>query len=192
MGTMIGLFWVINIIAMVLLLRQKFDQPAWGAAVKFGLVIAVVGAGLGWLMTIPTSDQLAEMGRIQGPTPMIGAHSVGIADGGAGLPFVGWSTEGGDLRIGHFLGLHGLQVLPLIGWFIVQQGQQLTARRQNRLIWTAGLSYLGLIAVVTWQALRGESLIDPGQLTLITWGILIVATIVGALSALSPQTTQDN
>jgi hypothetical protein len=29
------------------------------------------------------------------------------------------------------------------------------------LVWTAGLAYLGLVGVLTWQALRGQPVISP-------------------------------
>lgn len=33
-----------------------------------------------------------------------------------GLPIVGWSRSGGDLRVAHFVGLHLAQALPIAAW----------------------------------------------------------------------------
>jgi len=179
MGLMVFTMWFVSLIAVVLLIRQHFTNSAWGLALKLGLAIGVIGSGLGGLMTGPTAEQMDEMVRTGQPTEMMGAHSVGVDDGGAGLPFVGWSTEGGDLRIGHFVGMHAMQVLPLIGWVIIQQNQRFSLRRQKGLIWTAGLGYLGLVGLITWQALRGEPLIYPSGLTLTALAILVTAVLAG-------------
>lgn len=50
-------------------------------------------------------------------------HTVGSAMGGAGLPVVNWSTEYGDLRVSHFIGIHALQIIPLFGYYIAKRNR---------------------------------------------------------------------
>lgn len=51
---------------------------------------------------------------IAGYMSQTGTHAVGgVPSGTAGLPLVGWSTTGGDLRAPHFFATHAAQVVPL-------------------------------------------------------------------------------
>jgi hypothetical protein len=131
-------------------------------------------------MTGPTPGQAAEMESGRMPAE-VGAHSVGVQDGGPGLPFVGWSMEGGDLRVPHFVGLHGLQVLPLAGFAVNRLfGARLVQRRRAALVWVVGLGYLGFVILLTWQALRGQSIVAPDALTLIAFGALASALVAAS------------
>jgi hypothetical protein len=87
---------------------------------------------------------------------MHGSHTVGAADGGAGLPLVNWSRQHGDLRVAHFVGMHGLQVLPLAGYWIGRSRSQEGAKVAS----TAAvfLLYLSVMALLFWMAWQGHPL----------------------------------
>jgi hypothetical protein len=176
MAVAIMILFITNIVIAVLLLRQRFTSPvlAWG--LRLGLIITIVGLGEGYLMTDPTAQQMAGWKNGEAIT-IIGAHSVGVEDGGPGLPGLNWSTVGGDLRIGHFVGMHALQVLPFVAWFVSRR-KKLSTRQQVQLVWTAGVGYLGIVALVTWQALRAQSIISPDVLTLCVFASIVFAVLV--------------
>jgi hypothetical protein len=184
MGLFIVVAWVMSLLAALLLIRQSLPDCAYAWALRLGLLLSLVGAAIGILMIMPTEAQLAAAVAGRG-LPISGAHSVGVPDGGSGLPLVGWSTTGGDLRVAHFVGLHALQMLPLAGWLLSRsRARQLGARYRLALVWTAGLSYLGLIALLTWQALRGQPLIAPDAAMLAALSALLGATALATLAIL--------
>lgn len=166
MGIIVVVVWAANLLTAVLLLRQRLSDRAFAWSLRLGVLVSFVGMGLAFFMTSPTAEQLAasEAGEV---LAVAGAHAVGVEDSGPGLPVTGWSTTGGDLRAPHFVGLHALQILPLIGFLVAGFGPAwLRAGHRVALVWTAGLGYLGLVLLLTWQALRGQSVTSPDLLTL--------------------------
>ena len=112
-----------------------------------------------------------------------GGHTVGAADGGAGMPITGWSLEHGDLRVGHFIGLHALQVLPLLAWALLRW-THLDAATRARLLHVAGAAYTAVVLLVTWQALRGQSIVRPDGVTLAASAALVGLASVAAVTVL--------
>jgi hypothetical protein len=139
----------------IVLWRQPFADRALGWALRVGIVIAVLGAFTGGLMTRPTPAQIADA-RITHVMPISGAHTVGAPDGGPGLPITGWSTRHGDVRVPHFVGLHAWQVLPL---FVVVALRRFRDRTRARIAIAAGVLYAAVFAGLLVQALRGVPLL---------------------------------
>jgi hypothetical protein len=158
----------------VALWRERFRDRALGWALRLGMTLTIIGAATGGLMTRPTAAQLADARAGLG-MPVAGAHTVGAPDGGAGLPGTGWSVEHGDLRVPHFVGLHGIQAFCL---FTVMMGRRWSSARRVRLVLTASASYAALFALLLWQALRGQSITQPDGITvaaLVLWAITTAA-----------------
>lgn len=138
MGVFIVLNTTLTVWAVYLVWRHRPHGPAgyvWG--VRLGLLLFLVGSVLGGMMI------------------HLNQHTVGAPDGGPGLPGIGWSTRAGDLRIAHFLGLHSLQVVPLLGWWLSRQ----LPRRAVLLTWVGAAAYAGLVAALFVQALHGVPLL---------------------------------
>ncbi|MGW7227992.1 hypothetical protein [Streptomyces cyaneofuscatus] len=186
MGLTIVVLWAATLVIAVLLLRTRLADRATAWAIRGGVLIALVGAGLGFLMAQPTAEQRAA-GNLD-TADVIGAHSVGVPDGGPAMPLTGWSTTGGDLRIPHFVGMHALQLLPLFLIALVLLAPRIArlgdARVRLRLVRVATVGYAGLVALTTWQALRGQALIHPDTATFLAAGMLLAAVAVGVGAAL--------
>ncbi len=176
MGTAIALLWVASMVIAAALFVQSFDNPVLGAALRCGMLLTVLGSASGVLMPGPTKAQLAES-KQTGKLPLIGAHTVGAPDGGPGLPGVGWSTLFGDLRVPHFLGLHGVQIIPLLGWLLLLQ--KVPESRAVLKVYSASASYLGLYGLLLWQAIRAEPLTNPSRLIFGTFAVWLLASVLG-------------
>ena len=186
MGSAIMVLFIANVLVMGLLLFQKFDNPTFAWALRLGMIITLVGLAEGYLMTDPTTQQLAGWEAGESVT-IVGAHSVGVEDGGEGLPFLTWSTEGGDLRVGHSFGMHAWQVIPFIGWLLTRR-RRFSVRQQVSLVVIAASSYLSFVLLVTWQALRAEPFIQPGLLTVSVFTAIVLLTLLASwLAVRSPR-----
>lgn len=183
MGTTVVVLWLGTLLMAVVLWRQPLADRATQWAIRLGSVIGLAGLAVGFLMTQPTADQAS--GRITGT---VGAHGVGTADGGPHLPVTGWESTGGDLRIAHFVGMHALQVLPLLALGLAyaarRYGWAADAGVRPRLVLVAGLGYAGLVGLTVWQALRGQALSSPDGLTLGAAGALAAAVAVAVAAVL--------
>jgi hypothetical protein len=172
MGAAIFLQTVVSVTIAVALWRQGFADRSLGWALRLGMTLTIAGAMTGSLMTRPTAAQLAHA-RAGGGMTIAGAHSVGGLDGGPGLPVTGWSTEHGDLRVPHFVGLHAIQALALVA-FGLRRWRRSEAVRV-RAVLVAAASYASLFLLLLWTALRGQSFIAPDGLALAaiaTWTAL--------------------
>jgi hypothetical protein len=183
MGATIAVLWLATLVAAVLLWFSPDPDRARTLAVRLAAIICLGGLTLGFLMTMPTDQQIAAGGDI------IGAHTVGAADGGAGIPILNWSTEHGDLRIPHFIGMHALQLIPLALILIEFASRRIRILRDVRvrvgLVWTASSVYVAVVALATWQALRGQSIVQPDGWTVLAAGGILLAALAGTALSLS-------
>jgi len=81
-------------------------------------------------------------------------HSVGALNDNSNWFIIGWSKTVGDLRISHFIGMHALQILPILSYYLLKNIKL-----------TIGIALLyGILALLTLiQALQGKPLIKESN-----------------------------
>lgn len=110
-----------------------------------------LGLGLGLVATFPLTLLTA------GTMGSVGAHPAGVPAEGA-LPFLGWSTTGGDLAASHFLATHALHAVPLAALLVLPLGE----RAGRRAVWIAAVAYAALVAFAYGQAFAGRPFLAVG------------------------------
>jgi hypothetical protein len=110
---------------------------------------AAAGLMLGAALTLLTASVLSA--GFDGPGHWVG----GVRTDAGGLPIVGWSTTGGDLRVPHFFATHLAQALPLLGF----AADRLGARRPEVWIVAGGVAGTVVVALTFLQAIAGRPLL---------------------------------
>ena len=103
-------------------------------AIRFGILIFVIFSFEGFLM----SSQMN--------------HSVGGLNDNSNWFIVGWSKTVGDLRVSHFIGMHALQVLPFLSYYVF---------KNTKATLIVSLLYGILAALSLVQALQGKPIFSP-------------------------------
>ncbi len=140
MAQMILLDTLLALVVLILFFDSRVKLPSaylWG--IRAGLAVFILAGAEGMVM--------------------IGhhAHTVGLPDGGPGLPILNWSTRAGDLRIAHLLGIHSLQALPLAGYLV----SRIDALASRQLLWfgSFAIGYFALAVALFAQAMAGRPLV---------------------------------
>ncbi|GAA1705667.1 hypothetical protein GCM10009745_61740 [Kribbella yunnanensis] len=202
MSGVLGLFGASLVIAILLQFQRVGDAPL-NRAIRTGIALALAGMALAFYLVGANGARQQTVDAYGNAVELGGSHGVGVEAGGPGLPFVHWSTEGGDLRVPHFIGLHAihalLAVVVLLSILAARVVWLRPERVRARLVGVAVIAYTGLMVTTSVQAFRGQSVIHPDGQTLGLFGgflalslLLLVFTIASARrQAAVPETGSD-
>jgi hypothetical protein len=137
MGIMIVWLTTATLVISVRFILQKTYSisKSFALSIKIGLIFFVLFSFFGGYMSA------------------INSHNVGGKIGEAGLPILNWSTIFGDLRVAHFFGIHALQIIPLLGYFVTEKIKK--ESKAMLYIWIGSGLYFTFVCLLALQAIKG-------------------------------------
>jgi hypothetical protein len=126
------------------ILIARSDRAPRDPALKAGLVSGLV---LTFVLTMVFAGYMSGHG----------SHFVGGSGTDAGgVAVMGWSRDGGDLRVAHFFGTHAMHAVPLVGLFA---GRWLEPRVAVATTWGFAAAWAAVSAALFLQALAGVAFV---------------------------------
>ncbi len=141
MGILIVWLTTATLVLTIRFIRQKtyIINDSFALSIQIGLIMFVIFSFFGGYMS------------------GINSHNVGGEIGAEGLPLLNWSTLFGDLRVAHFFGVHSLQLIPLIGYFVSQSIENQSKAKQR--VWVLSVFYFLFVVFTMLQGLSGKPFI---------------------------------
>ncbi|MCD0442029.1 hypothetical protein LO763_00105 [Glycomyces sp. A-F 0318] len=179
----VPVMFMVNAAIAVVVLFQRIGDRAVTAVVRWGLILSTLGMfAAPFIVSVGGQGERVAEDANGEQVVLNAAHGVGDPDGN-GMFLTGWSTTGGDMRVAHFIGLHGIQVLiglaMLLGFVAARRAWLRDDRARAAVVrWTA-IGCLGVYATAVWQALRGQSFAAPDAASLAAYGASVLAAAAG-------------
>lgn len=178
----VAALFITQLVIAALVLGRHTGDRSLTRAIRAGLVLSTAGMLLPVYWLVTTIDERVVADANGDGVTLYQGHGIGDPDG-HGMPITHWSVTGGDFRVPHFVGLHGIHALLLAAavlGVLAARHPWLRESVRTRLIGITALAYTGLLVVLAWQAGRGQSLLHPDALTLGALTAVALATTVAA------------
>ncbi len=151
-----------GVYAWKLFKTSEYENVFFFKGLQVGAFITFLTMPFAFTMPQPSKAQLQEIIKNKSQIGLIvGSHTVDEKDPTQTYPLTGWAKTGGDLRIAHFLGLHALQILPILAFLL--NGINLSIPNKKRILTTVALFYFLFVVLTLVQALNGISLLSTSS-----------------------------
>ncbi len=132
----IGILFTVIVSAWIGVLVLRSSEGGISPTLRLAIGAGLVGGNI--LGAITGAYMSAQTGHWVG----------GVATDTGGVPLFGWSRTGGDLRVAHFIGLHAMQGIPVIGYLVRNLPAGRTIVWASLGVWTAATIFFFVQALL--------------------------------------------